>query len=1061
MKRFFFIICFVTLLTRISFADTINVPGDQLTIQAGINAAVDGDTVLVADGTYFENINYKGKAITVASHYFVDGDTSHISNTIIDGSSPSHADSSSVVFFISGEDTTSVLYGFTITNGSGTITEAGGVVERAGGGILCYNSGARISYNKIMNNNIPFYNMAYGGGIAGYPTGSSAHVIIESNQIVYNTTTGDNDAGGSGVAMACNGTLIDNLISHNTSTANGIAAGGILCWADPEPRTVVIKNNQITHNITNGNNYALVGGVSIEEGTNGSIIGNEISYNKLNATNTGKGGGIHVVFMTGKTVIDRNTIAHNIVHGSTTVGGGIALYKNNSSSSNTSISNNIIKDNSAAQGGGISNNSSISQIINNTIVNNTASYFGGGIRSSGIKPVVINTILWNNQSNTDPQISGSVVAGFSNIQDSVWAGENNISADPLFADTLFHLSDSSPCIARGIDSIEIEGEMYVAPTTDFESNPRPNPPGSKPDIGALENPLGIPHGYILVPEHFPTIQAGIDAAEGGDVVLVADGTYLENINYKGKAITVASHYFVDGDTSHISNTIIDGSSPSNADSGSVVFFISGEDTTSILFGFTITGGTGTIAKTHWQGVDYYDRAGGGILCYNSGANIAQNRIVNNHITHNKSSSGGGVAAYPNGSSSHIILYSNQIMHNTITGNDDAMGSGILLNCNGILINNNISYNTNTTGSIGTGGVSCMSETMLRSIVIKNNHITNNITNAGTNALGGGIEIELAYTATITGNEIGYNEVHGANAGFGGGLFTYSLTEPSIIDRNRIANNTSSTHGGGIYLYENNNSTNITNNIISGNSSPYGGGIYSRSSFSQIINNTITKNTASNGGGGISSSGTKPVIINTILWNNQASSGRQLRGSFVVAHSNIQDSVWAGENNISENPLFADTLFHLSENSPCIGTGIDSIEIEGVMYYSPPIDLDGNARPNLLVDAYVDMGALESEYQWNSIDLLKGVSPRRFVLEQNYPNPFNPKTVISYRLPIASYVELTIYSIIGQKVTTLISKQQPAGNYKFEWDAEHFASGVYIYKLHTEKFTAFRKLLLLK
>jgi len=108
-----------------------------------------------------------------------------------------------------------------------------------------------------------------------------------------------------------------------------------------------------------------------------------------------------------------------------------------------------------------------------------------------------------------------------------------------------------------------------------------------------------------------------------------------------------------------------------------------------------------------------------------------------------------------------------------------------------------------------------------------------------------------------------------------------------------------------------------------------------------------------------------------------------------------------------------------------------------------------------------MGALESEYQWNSIDLLKGVSPRRFVLEQNYPNPFNPKTVISYRLPIASYVELTIYSIIGQKVTTLISKQQPAGNYKFEWDAEHFASGVYIYKLHTEKFTAFRKLLLLK
>ncbi len=90
MKRFVIVICFVTLLTRISFAGIINVPGDQATIQAGINVAVDGDTVLVEDDIYYENINYNGKAITVASHYFVDGDTSHISNTIIDGSSPNH-----------------------------------------------------------------------------------------------------------------------------------------------------------------------------------------------------------------------------------------------------------------------------------------------------------------------------------------------------------------------------------------------------------------------------------------------------------------------------------------------------------------------------------------------------------------------------------------------------------------------------------------------------------------------------------------------------------------------------------------------------------------------------------------------------------------------------------------------------------------------------------------------------------------------------------------------------------------------------------------------------------
>jgi len=51
----------------------IHVPGDQPTIQAGIVAAMDGNVVLVAEGTYYENINFLGKPITVASHYYLDG----------------------------------------------------------------------------------------------------------------------------------------------------------------------------------------------------------------------------------------------------------------------------------------------------------------------------------------------------------------------------------------------------------------------------------------------------------------------------------------------------------------------------------------------------------------------------------------------------------------------------------------------------------------------------------------------------------------------------------------------------------------------------------------------------------------------------------------------------------------------------------------------------------------------------------------------------------------------------------------------------------------------------
>jgi len=70
----------------------------------------------------------------------------------------------------------------------------------------------------------------------------------------------------------------------------------------------------------------------------------------------------------------------------------------------------------------------------------------------------------------------------------------------------------------------------------------------------------------------------------------------------------------------------------------------------------------------------------------------------------------------------------------------------------------------------------------------------------------------------------------------------------------------------------------------------------------------------------------------------------------------------------------------------------------------------------------------------------------FSLKQNYPNPFNPVTLINYQLPITSYVDLSIYNILGQKVATLVSKEQAPGIYSAEWDASGFASGIYLYTL---------------
>ncbi len=88
-------------------------------------------------------------------------------------------------------------------------------------------------------------------------------------------------------------------------------------------------------------------------------------------------------------------------------------------------------------------------------------------------------------------------------------------------------------------------------------------------------------------------------------------------------------------------------------------------------------------------------------------------------------------------------------------------------------------------------------------------------------------------------------------------------------------------------------------------------------------------------------------------------------------------------------------------------------------------------------------------------------PKSFVLYQNYPNPFNPNTKIKFEIPKSSFVTIKVYDALGREITTLADENVNAGIYSLNWDADEFPSGIYFYKITTEKFSESKKMILLK
>ena len=771
----------------------IHVPADQPTIQSAIDMALDGNLVLVAPGTYVENIHFMGKAITLRSEAGAD-------ETTIDGNQ-----AGSVVTFSSGVTKEAVIDGFTIRNG----------YAQKGGGIYCKYSSP---------------------------------------------------------------TITNCTISGNIAEGDG---GGIYFYYSPYYSPPTITNCAITGNIAGGDGGGIYCSYSPPAITNCTITGNIAEY----------------------------------------YGGGIYCYY-----SDATITNCTISGNSA-----------------------TGLYSGGGgIYCDYSSLTITNCILWGDYALYGPEIdlySGSVLVTYSDVQGG-WPGEGNIDLDPLLVGEVdYHLTAGSPCIDTGIDigvyadidgdarpqgagfdigsdeyteywdgDMDGYGDVACGGTDCDDADPGVNPGAQEICTGGIDEDCD---GFIdsddsdcvtiHVPADQPTIQSAIDMAADGNLVVVSPGTYVENIDFLGKAIAMRSEAGVDV-------TIIDGNQ-----AGSVVTFSSGVTDEAFIEGFTIRNG------------DAYN--GGGIYCYYSHPSITNCTITGNSASYG----GGGICcddSFPT------------ITNCTITDNIASVdGGGIYCDDSHTII-----ANCTIMGNIASGdggGIYCysLSESIISPLIM-------NCTVSGNSAEdGGGICCDNA-SPMITNCTISDN-----SAEDGGGIYCYQLALLAITNCTITGNSASAAGGGlwgGIFSV-------IVNCTITGNNAYAGGGIYG-SNLSVIVNCTITGNIAHAGGGIYCIRLSFPTIINCIFWANSATLGTEIYIAFMsapnVSYSDVQGGEAAayvepdgtlhwGDGNIDSDPLFiGGGDYHLTSGSPCIDAGTDA----GI-----DTDIDGDARP---MGAGVDMGSDE-------------------------------------------------------------------------------------------------------
>jgi predicted outer membrane repeat protein len=988
------ILLFFMFMTIGVLAITINIPEDYATIQAGIDSSEDGDEIIVAPGTYVENINFNGKVVLLGSLFYTTQDTSYISQTIIDGNL-----AGCVVCFYSGEDSSSILTGFTITNGQ---AYAGGAIrciysspslenltimdnsaEYYGGGIYCNSSSPSLENVTITDNSAG----SEGGGIYCYSsspglenvtiTGNSADdgggiFCDSSSPSLENVTITNNLAGNNGGGIVCNSSssgLEYVTITNNSAENNG---GGIYCDSLSSPSLV---NVTITDNSADemgggiycqNNSSPVLENVTITENSademGGGIFCNSSSPSLTIVTITGNsavlyGGGIYCEEYSNPG-LENVTITNNsagrdgggiycgdnsspslenvtIAYGTALYGGGIYCE-----SSSPSIANVTIADNSAgAEGGGIYCYSSSPDLDNVTITNNSAENYGGGIYCNSFSsPDLENVTITENSATYN---GGGIYCTYSS---PVFSSENRCN---IYLNNTNNRGNGCDIYSTSVINVIVDTFTVLIPT-DFHAAPIEFftfdiLQGFQEQINAdlYVSPDGNnTNTGLTIDDPLQTIQyaCSVILANSQDLhtIFLAEGTYSPSINGEFFPVDVPDFVSLCGVSE--SGVIL------NAEGMTGVIRIRNVENAAVA-NLTITNGA----------AEY----GGGIYCESSNPNLENVTITDNSAEDD----GGGIYCYS----------SNPSLENVTITDNSVENDG--------------------------GGICCYySSPSLVNVTIANNAAEDD----------------------------------------GGGIYC-GYSSPSL-ENVTIANNSAEDDGGGIYCSYS--SPSLCNVTIADNSAIEGGGISCCYISRPILVNCIFWNNSPQEVD--FPSNVNPNAI-TIAYSDIA-------GGISGIETNNNCTVNWLEGNIDADPLFVDAEignYNLTEDSPCIDTGTSYFEYEGELLVDISEDEYYGAAP--------DMGAYESPFTSFHNDEIEPVKDCMTI----YPNPFNPETNILFELSAGSNVLLEIYNIKGQKVTTLINEPFEAGSHKVIWNAENYSSGIYLLRFDSAERSEIKKLILLK